>query len=127
MDREVIDVPAIPVTNPTYSQAIRAGNLLFLAGQIGLDYTTGQMVEGGIREQTQRTLENIREVLEAAGSSLEQVVNVSVYIVNWDDWAAFNEVYGTFFRQAGPAKTTAAVTQLAFEALVEIQIVALTA
>ena len=127
MERAIVDVPAMPVTNPTYSQAIRAGNFLFVAGQIGLDYATGQLVEGGIREQTRQTLENIRVVLEAAGSSLEQVVNVTVYIVNWDDWAAFNEVYRAFFPQAGPAKTTAAVTRLAFDALVEIQIVALIA
>lgn len=125
MQREVVRVPAMPVTNPTYSQAIRAGDFLFLAGQIGLDYTTGQLVGGGIREQTRQTLENIRVVLEAAGSSLAKVVSVTVYIANWDDWAAFNKVYGTYFPQDGPAKTTAAVTRLAFNALVEIQVIAL--
>ena len=126
MQREIVQVPTMPVTNPTYSQAIRVGNLLFLAGQIGLDYRTGLLVNGGIRQQTDQTLENIRVVMEAAGSSLEDVVSVTVYITNWDNWAAFNEVYGSFFPQAGPAKTTAAVTQLAFDALVEIQVIALT-
>ena len=125
MKRQAVHVPSMPVTNPTYSQAIRAGGFLFLAGQIGLEYTTGQLVEGGIREQTRQTMENIRVVLEAAGSSWTDVVSVTVFITNWDDWAAFNEVYSTYFPQDGPAKTTAAVTQLAFDALVEIQIVAL--
>lgn len=125
MDREVIRLASMPVTNPTYSQAIKAGAFLFVAGQIGLDYATGRLVSDDIRGQTRQTLENIRTLLEAADSSLDRVVNVTIYITNWDDWAAFNEVYKEFFPRDGPAKTTAQVTRLAFNALVEIQIVAL--
>jgi 2-iminobutanoate/2-iminopropanoate deaminase len=125
MDRKVVNVDSMPMTNPTYSMAINAGGFLFLAGQIGFDYATGQLVSDDIRDQTRQTMENIRTVLEAAGSSLEQVVNVTVYITDWDKWAAFNKVYGEFFPKDGPAKTTAEVSRLAFDALVEIQVVAL--
>jgi 2-iminobutanoate/2-iminopropanoate deaminase len=125
MDREVVRVDTMPVTNPTYSIAVRAGGFLFLAGQIGFDYGVGRLVSNGIREQTRQTLENIRTVLEAAGSSLDKVVSATVYITDWDLWADFNEVYGEFFLKDGPAKTTAEVTRLAFDALVEIQVVAL--
>ena len=126
MQREVIHVPTMPVTNPTYSQVIRAGELLFLAGQIGLDYAAGQLVKGGIREQTRQTLDNISLALQSADATLESVVSVTVYITNWDNWADFNEVYATYFPHDGPAKTTAEVNRLALDALVEIQITAVT-
>ena len=125
MKRTVVHVPAMPVANPTYSQAIRAGNMLFVAGQIGLDYTTGQLVGGGIREETRLALENLSAVLEAGGSSLERVVSVTVFIKDWGDWAAFNEVSARYFPQDGPAKTTSAVSQLAFDARIEMQAIAL--
>ena len=125
MDRKVVNVDAMPVTNPTYSIAISSGGFLFLAGQIGFDYATGRLVSDNIRDQTRQTMENIRAVLEAAGSSLERVVNVTVYLTDWDKWTAFNEAYGEFFSVDGPAKTTAEVSRLAFDAQVEIQVVAL--
>jgi len=125
MDRGVVRVASMPVTNPTYSQAIKAGGLLFVAGQVALDYATGKLVSDDMRGQTRQTLENVRTVLEAAGSSLERVVNVTVYITDWDAWAAFNEVYSQFFPKDGPAKTTAEVSRLFADALVEIQVVAL--
>jgi 2-iminobutanoate/2-iminopropanoate deaminase len=125
MDREVIKITAMPTTNPTYSQAIKGGGFLFLAGQIGLDYATGQLASGGMRDQTRHALENVRAILEAAGSSLDRVVSVSIFITNWDEWGDFNEVYAEFFPENGPAKTTAQVSRLAFEALVEIQVTAL--
>lgn len=125
MDREVIKIAAMPATNPTYSQVIKAGGFLFVAGQIGLDYVTGRLAGDDMHSQTRQALENIRTILEAAGSSLEKVVSVTVYITNWDEWGAFNQVYGEFFTKDGPAKTTAQVSRLAFDALVEIQAIAL--
>ena len=125
MDRKVIKVDTMPVTNPTYNVAICAGGFLYLAGQIGFDYAAGKLVSDDIHEQTRQTMLNIQTVLETAGSSLEKVVNVTVFITDWDNWVAFNEAYGEFFPKDGPAKTTAEVTRLAFDALVEIQVVAL--
>jgi 2-iminobutanoate/2-iminopropanoate deaminase len=125
MDKQIIKVASMPGINTTYSQAIKAGSLLFLSGQIALDYATGRLAGDDVRDQTHRTLENIHAVLQSAGSSLDQVVSVTAYLADWDDWEAFNGVYGEFFPTNGPAKTVVQVMRLALGALVEIQVVAL--
>ncbi|RMG66686.1 MAG: RidA family protein [Calditrichaeota bacterium] len=108
-----------------YSQAVRAGNFVFTAGQIALDPQTNQLIEGGIREQTRQVLENLRQVLEAAGSSLNRVVKTTVFLKNMDDFAAMNEVYGQFFSGHAPARSAVEVARLPKDVLIEVECVAL--
>jgi 2-iminobutanoate/2-iminopropanoate deaminase len=107
-----------------YSQAIQAGGFVFVAGEKGIDPRTGKMASG-IQAQTRQTLENIRVILEAAGSSLDQAVATTVYLVDIDDFASMNEVYAEYFAKHPPGRTTVAVSALPAEALVEIQCTAL--
>lgn len=108
-----------------YSQAIKANGFVFCAGQIPLDPVTGEMVSGGIQEQTQRVLENVEGVLEAAGSSLEKVVKVQVFMKDLADFPVMNEVYASFFAEPYPARDTFQVAKLPKDALVEISVTAL--
>jgi 2-iminobutanoate/2-iminopropanoate deaminase len=127
MKKIVISTSAAPGAIGPYSQAIRAGNLVFTAGQIALDPATGQVVAGGIREQTTRVLENLKAILEAAGSSLERVVKTTVFLKDFNDFAAMNAVYGTYLDPEGvpaPARTTVEVSRLPKDVLVEIELVA---
>ena len=107
-----------------YSQAIVAGGLVFVAGEKGIDPRTGEMVSG-IQNQTRQTLENIRVILEAAGSSLDHAVATTVYLIEIEDFAAMNEVYAEYFTNDPPGRTTVAVSALPAGALVEIQCTAL--
>jgi 2-iminobutanoate/2-iminopropanoate deaminase len=107
-----------------YSQAVKAGGFVFCAGQIPLDPVTGEIVSGGIQEQTQRVLENIEEVLLAAGSSLEKVVKAQVFLSDMANFAGMNEVYASFFSGEYPARDTFQVARLPKDALVEISVVA---
>ena len=107
-----------------YSQAVKAGGFVFCAGQIPLDPVTGQIVSGGIQEQTQRALENIEEVLLAAGSSLEKVVKAQVFLSDMANFAGMNEVYGSFFPADYPARDTFQVARLPKDSLVEISVIA---
>jgi len=127
MSKTVIATPAAPAAIGPYSQAIRTGNLLFTAGQIALDPATGQLVPGGIAEQTTRVIENLKAILEAAGSSLDKAVKAAVYLKNFDDFAAMNAVYGKYLSPEGaapPARTTIEAARLPKDALVEIDLVA---
>jgi 2-iminobutanoate/2-iminopropanoate deaminase len=127
MPKTVIATPAAPAAIGPYSQAIRTGNLLFTAGQIALDPATGQLVPGGIAEQTTRVIENLKAILEAAGSSLEKAAKATVYLKNFDDFAAMNAVYGRYLASEGvapPARTTIEAVRLPKDALVEIDLVA---
>lgn len=107
-----------------YSQAIDAGTLLFCSGQVGLDPATGDLVEGGIRVQTERALQNLEAVLAAAGLSTEDVVKTTVFLASMDDFAAMNEVYATHFGEPPPARSTIAVKELPKGATVEIEAIA---
>lgn len=107
-----------------YSQGVVANGFVFAAGQAGVDPRTGQLVPGGIAAQTRQTLENIRNILEAAGCGLEDVVSSTVYLVNMGDFAAMNQVYGEFFPQDPPARTTVGVASLPMGAAVEITCIA---
>jgi 2-iminobutanoate/2-iminopropanoate deaminase len=110
-----------------YSQGIRCGNLVFTAGQAALDPNTQQLISGGIAEQTRRTLENLKAVLEAAGTTLDRVVKANVYLKDMNDFAAMNAVYAEYLVPQGaiaPARTTIEAARLPKDALVEIELVA---
>lgn len=108
-----------------YSQAIKAGGFIFASGQIALDPATMQVVEGGVREQTDRVMRNLTAVLEAAGSSLERVVKTTVFLADMNEFAAMNEVYGSFFGDLPPARSTVEVKRLPRDVRVEIDVIAL--
>ena len=108
-----------------YSQAVKANGLIFASGQIPLDPVTMQIVEGGIREQTDRVLNNLSAVLTAAGSSLDRVVKTTVFLADLGDFAEMNEVYGRFFGETPPARSTVEVSRLPRDVRVEIDVIAL--
>jgi 2-iminobutanoate/2-iminopropanoate deaminase len=120
---------AAPQALGPYSQAIVAGGLVYCAGQIPLDPKTGNIVPGGIAEQTRQVLANLRAVLKAAGSDLDRAVKTTVFIKNMNDFAAMNEVYGKpeYFGPNPPARSTVEVARLPRDVLVEIELVALAA
>jgi 2-iminobutanoate/2-iminopropanoate deaminase len=107
-----------------YSQAIKANGLVFLSGQIALDPGTQQMVAGDIALQTERVLENLKGIAEAAGSSLSRAVKTTVYLVDLADFAAMNEVYARYFPERPPARSTVQVARLPRDARVEIDLIA---
>jgi 2-iminobutanoate/2-iminopropanoate deaminase len=127
MAKEKIATAHAPAAIGPYSQAIRLGNLVFTAGQIALDPATQQIVAPGIQEQTTRVLENLKAILESAGSSLEQVVKATVFLKDFNDFAAMNEIYGKYLASEGvlaPARSTVEVSRLPKDALVEIELIA---
>jgi 2-iminobutanoate/2-iminopropanoate deaminase len=121
---DVVSTPGAPKAIGPYSQAIVSQGFLFTAGQVALDPSTGQLVPGGIAEQTSRALENLRAVLRAAGSDISQVVKTTVFLVDMADFTAMNEVYGRVFGDHRPARSTVAVAALPRGALVEIEVIA---
>lgn len=123
--REAITAaPGAPPAIGPYSQAVRVGDALYLAGQIGIDPATGALAPGGIAGQTRQALENCRAVLEAAGFTLADVVQAQVFLEDIDDFAAMNEVYATYFVSAAPARATVEVAELPRDARVEIMLTA---
>ena len=124
--RETITTGNAPAAIGPYSQAIRAGGLLFCSGQIPLDPATGKMVDGGIQAQTERVLLNLEAVLAAGGTTLASVVKTTVYMTDLADFPAMNAVYGRFFPQDPPARATIQAAKLPAGALVEIDAVAAT-
>lgn len=108
-----------------YSQANIAGNLIFTSGQIALNPETGEMVSGGIKEQTERVLKNIKSVLEAAGSNMDKVIKTTVFLKDMNDFAEMNSVYGEFFKEGEyPSRSAIEVAKLPKDALVEIEVIA---
>jgi 2-iminobutanoate/2-iminopropanoate deaminase len=107
-----------------YSQAIRAGQFLFVSGQVPIDAETGELVQGGIAEQTRRVFQNIGEVLRAGGASFQHVARTTVYLADLDDFAAMNEVYATFFTAPQPARSTIQAARLPRNARIEIDVIA---
>jgi 2-iminobutanoate/2-iminopropanoate deaminase len=124
--KQVIHTDLAPKAIGPYSQGVRTADLVFTAGQIGLDPATSQLAEGGIMGQTRQVLANLKHVLQAADSGLEQVVKTTVYLQDINDFAAMNEVYAEFFSDNAPARSTVAVAGLPKGALVEIEVTALT-
>jgi 2-iminobutanoate/2-iminopropanoate deaminase len=123
--RTIVQTSAAPPAIGPYSQAIVAGDLIFCSGQIPLDPATGEIVEGGIEEQTHRVLKNLRAVLESAGSGLDHVLKTTVFLKRMDDFAAMNAVYATYFPDAPPARSTVEVSRLPRNVLIEIECIAL--
>ena len=107
-----------------YSQAVKANGLLYMSGQVALDPKSGEMVGSTIAEQTERVMNNIKGILEAAGSNLHHIVKTTVYLKDMNDFTAMNEVYGKFFAAAPPARSTVQVSRLPKDALVEIEVIA---
>jgi 2-iminobutanoate/2-iminopropanoate deaminase len=124
MEMTRIHTDRAPAAIGPYSQAIRAGDHVFCAGQVGLDPATGQLVSGGIETQTRRALENLDAVLEAAVTDLAHVLKTTVFLADMGDFQAMNSVYALFFPGAPPARSTVAVKSLPRGALVEIEAVA---
>ena len=125
--RDVILTDRGPKPIGPYSQAIRANGFLFVSGQVALDPKTGEMAGEDIRQQTERTLENVKGILEAAGSHLHRVVKTTVFLKDMNDFAAMNAVYATYLAPQGvtpPARTTVEVSRLPKDVLVEIDLVA---
>ena len=124
MPIETVATSGAPRAIGPYSQALRAGGFIFTAGQVGFDPTTGELVDGGIAEQTRQVLQNIRAILEAGGSGLAQVVKTTVFLVDMADFGAMNDVYAEAFGAHRPARSTVAVAALPRGARVEIEAVA---
>lgn len=124
-NRQVIATADAPHPIGPYSQAIKAGGLVFASGQIALDPATGKLIGGDIKTQTERVLMNLSAVLTAAGSSMDRVVRTTVFLKNISDFPSMNEVYGKFFTTAPPARTTVQVAALPRDALLEIDAIAL--
>src|SRR6476646_6246890 len=122
--REAVNTPTAPAAIGPYSQAIKAGSLLFLSGQIPLDPAMGQIVPGGIEPQTRQVFANIGAILQAAGLSFDHVVSATVYVADMNDFAKVNEIYATDFSAPAPARATVQVARLPKDSLVEIQVTA---
>jgi len=125
--KETIHTDTAPKALGPYSQAIKAGEFIFTAGQVGLDPQSGEIVDGGIEAETRQVLNNIKKILEAAGSSLDRVVKTTVYLRDIQDFAAMNGVYATFFPANPPARSTVQVAALPRGVAVEIDTIAIAA
>lgn len=124
MKRQIVATDAAPKAIGPYSQAVWAGDYLFCAGQIPLDPATGNIVAGGIAEQTTRVLENIKGLLGSQGLDVSNVVKTTVFLSDMNHFAAMNEVYGRYFTRDLPARSTVQVSRLPKDALIEIEVIA---
>jgi len=122
--RQAVSTPSAPAAIGPYSQAIRAGHLLFLSGQIPLDPATGNLVEGGVEAQTVQVFKNIEAILKAGGTSFDGVVSATVYLADMNDFATVNNIYATYFSSPAPARATVQVARLPKDCRVEIQVIA---
>lgn len=125
MTKTVIATPDAPAAAGPYSQAIAANGLVFCSGQIPMDPATGELIEGSVAEQTNRVMQNLAAVLRAAGSGLDRVVKVNVYLADIADWPEFNDAYEPFFSSEPPARAAVGVAALPKNARVEVECVAL--
>jgi 2-iminobutanoate/2-iminopropanoate deaminase len=125
LKREIISTQKAPAAVGPYSQGIKADNFIFTAGQIPINPETGKLVEGGIKEQTRQVIQNLAHVLEAAGTGLDRVVKTTIFTTDLAEFGAINEVYGSFFANNPPARSTVQVAALPLGARVEIEAVAI--
>jgi len=125
MDKRIVRTEEAPEAIGPYSQAVVANGMVYAAGQVPLDPKTGQIVPGDIRAQTKRVMENLKAVLGAAGSSMDKVVKTTVFLRDLNDFGTMNEIYGEYFRESPPARSTVQVAKLPREAAVEIEVIAL--
>jgi 2-iminobutanoate/2-iminopropanoate deaminase len=123
--REIISTKHAPQAIGPYSQAIKAHGFIFTSGQIAIDPTTQQVINGDVAAQTDRVLRNLSEILEAAGSGLGKVVRATVFLKSMSEFPAMNEVYGKYFSSVPPARSTVEVSRLPKDVLVEIDVIAL--
>jgi 2-iminobutanoate/2-iminopropanoate deaminase len=123
--KHAISSPGAPKAIGPYSPAIRAGQLLFVSGQVPIDPATGDMITGGIADQTRRVLDNIGELLLAAGRSFGDVARTTVFLADMNDFATMNAVYGEYFAEPYPARATVQVARLPKDARVEIDVIAI--
>ena len=126
MGKKVIQTDKAPKAIGPYSQAIQAGNLLFLSGQIPIDPKTGELTEGDIRQQTQQVLENIKGLLESQGLGMGDVIKATIFLKDMGNFNQVNEVYATYFSSSPPARSTVEVAKLPRNAEIEIEAIALT-
>jgi 2-iminobutanoate/2-iminopropanoate deaminase len=126
-NKEVVATKNAPQAIGPYSQGIKANGFVFTAGQVAIDPATGNVVEGDVRRQTERVLQNVSAILQAAGTSMENAVKTTVFLKNMSDFVAMNEVYAKFFTARQPARSTVEVAQLPKNVLVEIDVIALAA
>ena len=124
MSKDVISTSKAPAAIGPYSQAVSWGDLIFVSGQIPIDPATGQVVGGDVADQTERVLENLAAILEAAGASLGQVLKTTVYLRDLNDFGKMNEVYARFFGEQPPARATVQVARLPRDVGVEIEVIA---
>lgn len=124
MSKKIINTERAPKAIGPYSQAVRVGDLLFASGQIPLDPTTGEMVQGGIVEQATRVMENIKGLLESQDLAFSNVVKTTCFLSDMANFVAFNEVYAKYFTENPPARSTVAVRGLPKDALVEVEVTA---
>jgi 2-iminobutanoate/2-iminopropanoate deaminase len=122
--KEIVTTDRGPKPIGPYSQAVKTNGFLYLSGQVALDPKTNEMSTGDIRQQTERALENIKGILEAAGSNLHHVVKSTVFLKDMNDFPAMNEVYARYFTAAPPARSTVQAARLPKDALVEIEVIA---
>lgn len=125
-EREIIQLPSNSLEGLPFTSAVRVGDMLYLSGQIGFLPGTRQLADGGIAGQVRQTMENIKAVLEYAGSGMHRVVKCTVFLSNIEDYAEMNRIYGSYFPEGPPARSTLAASGLVFGALVEIDCIALT-
>ena len=124
MNKEVIHTDKVPPAKVPLSQAIKVGDMVYLSGQLGNDLATGMLVPGGIGPETRQVCENMKAVLEAAGSSLEKAVKVTIFMADLSEMIEMNNVFNEYFPENPPARTTLAVKELVAGALVEIEVAA---
>ena len=124
--KEIIATENAPQAIGPYSQAVRAGNMVFASGQIPLDPATKEFVPGGIAEQTEQVLRNLKAVFAAAGVEMAQIVKTTVFLADMNDFTAMNEVYGKYFAEKPPARATVQAARLPKDAKVEIEAIAVT-
>ncbi|MCD6426425.1 MAG: RidA family protein [Anaerolineales bacterium] len=125
MKKKIVTTDKAPAALGPYSAAVKAGHYVFTAGQLGIDPSSGNFIDGGIEAQTRQALENLKAILEAAGTKMSKVVKTTVFLLDMNDFGAMNEVYGEFFTKKFPARSAVQVTRLPKDGLVEIESVAL--
>ncbi len=125
MSKEIVQTDQAPAAIGPYSQGIKAGNLFFVSGQTPIDPATGKLVEGDIQAQTKQVLNNIKEILQAGGSSMENIVKATVYLADFNNFAKMNEIYGQFFSNEKPTRVCVEVSRLPLDCQVEIDAIAL--
>lgn len=124
MDKKIIKTHKAPQAIGPYSQAVKSGNFIFASGQIPLDPVSGDMAENDIKKQTERVMENIKGLLESENLTMANIIKTTCFLTDMANFAAFNEVYGTYFPENPPARSTVAIKALPKDALVEVEIIA---